>query len=187
MVLLFKVLLRRLKIEFLQLLLSASRPLFHLFILLVYGLFFQKRKEKNLLFYTLNGQLQTIDLGPLLPYHDLAHYLVETYFQFQKGFFGYLKAGKSMEELSTTTGISTLDKEIWLAEILTRNLQALHSGSLTPEQYIPLVTWELEQHPDLVCPAINLAQVQQLQQEYQALCRRWEALEEGETLVLEFL
>jgi hypothetical protein len=60
------------------------------------------------------------------------------YFGLKKGFYG-LKAGKSIHDLSNTESILKLDPEIQLAEILTRNLQALSSGATQPELYAVLV------------------------------------------------
>lgn len=150
-------------------------------------LFFKKGRDRSWLTYTLPNSLSnTLDLNATFPYHDLAHYVVETQFALTKGFFGYLRAGISFQTLSTTAGINNLDPEIWLAEILTRNLQALYTGGVQLEQYIPLVEWELEQHPSIVCPVLDLTSIQNIAQTYQVLCTQWEALEEGEGLLLEF-
>lgn len=52
------------------------------------------------------------------------------------GFYGLLKSGMSITELSDKNIIKELDSDIWLSEIMARNLQSIDSGASRVEQYI---------------------------------------------------
>jgi len=43
-----------------------------------------------------DGSSTTADLGPGLPAHDLAHFVVERAFQLRQGFFGNVLRGESL-------------------------------------------------------------------------------------------
>ena len=60
-----------------------------------------KGKDRNTLTCKRNNNTSTsYSLGPDLPNHDIAHYVVEKKFDLQKGFYGNIKSGMSIEELS---------------------------------------------------------------------------------------
>ncbi len=133
-----------------------------------------------------DGTMTTEDIGPSFPYHDLAHYVVETKCGIANGFFGAIKAGRNIAELSDKEVIQQLGPESWLAEILTRNLQAIGVGAVTTAQYIEVVRWETDSYADMVVPVISVATTIEMTKEYDMLCKKWDALGEGERLVLQF-
>jgi len=59
-----------------------------------------------------DGTFTSTNLGPNIPYHDIAHYVVEKTFSMENGFYGKVKLGMSIEELSDKEIIKTLDSEI---------------------------------------------------------------------------
>ena len=104
-----------------------------------------KGKGRNILTCKrFDGSYTSKNLGPSFPDHDIAHYVVEKKFNLKKGFYGQIKSGISISQLSDKDIIKTLGPEAWLAEIMTRNLQSINSGGALMEQYIDLVKWELK-------------------------------------------
>jgi hypothetical protein len=69
---------------------------------------------------------------------------VENKFKLEKGFFGNIKSGKAISELSEPDSILDLPPEAWLSEILARNLQSLRSGAVVLGQFAEIVKWESE-------------------------------------------
>jgi hypothetical protein len=92
-----------------------------------------------------DGSQTTANLGPGLPYHDLAHFVVEERFRIQRGFFGNIAAGYSIESLSDKDVIMTLGSESWTAEVLARAVGSLATGACSAEQFSVLVNEELNQ------------------------------------------
>lgn len=133
-----------------------------------------------------NGTSTYENLGPSFPNHDIAHFVVETQFKLEKGFFGYIKAGMTIAELSDKNIIKNLDAEVWLAEILARNLQALGSSASTMEQYIELVNLETKNMSGIKVPYIDLKVIVTLKKEFDNLCEKWDSLSENNTLKLIF-
>jgi hypothetical protein len=133
-----------------------------------------------------DGSYTLSDLGPSLPFHDLAHYVVETALHLKKGFYGHIAGGYSPEQLGSKEVIMTLPVESWFAEVLARALGSLHSGACSAEQFPSLVNDEMRRfkHTEAMTPSSAVAA--SLLREYKALLDRWTALPEGESLELVF-
>ncbi|EZH75373.1 hypothetical protein ATO12_00935 [Aquimarina atlantica] len=132
-----------------------------------------------------DGSTTSTDLGPDLPNHDMAHFVVESYFGLKQGFYGMIKSGMTIEELSNKEIIKTLGKESWLAEVLARNLQALGSGSSTIEEFISLVAWETNTM-SIQPPEMKLSDVKKIKSSFDELCTQWEKLSDQNRLSLMF-
>jgi hypothetical protein len=131
-----------------------------------------------------NGSIVQSNLGPKLPFHDIAHLVVENTLQLNQGFYGNILNGYSVEQLSDKQIIKTLPAQAWFAEIVTRALQSLSSGACTVQQFPSLVETELQQFS--ISYNANLTQqiIDKMYAEYQHLLKQWHNLVEGETLNL---
>lgn len=133
-----------------------------------------------------DGSSTSENLGPDFPNHDIAHYVVEKKFNMKNGFYGNIKAGMSITQLSNKEVIKNLDSESWLAEIMTRNLQSISSGAATIEEYIDLVAWEVESYKKINLPNLVLNDVKEMKTEFDQLCEKWNLISENEQLSLTF-
>ncbi len=133
-----------------------------------------------------NNTTTSLNLGPDLPNHDIAHYVIETKFNMKKGFYGAIKSGMSIEELSDKNTIKKLGSESWLAEIMTRNLQGIGSGAVAIEQFIALVKWEAKGFKNMTIPEMDINMIKDLKTEFDYLCDRWDKIPEGAQLNLTF-
>ena len=133
-----------------------------------------------------DGSRTTANLGLALPYHDLAHYVVERHFALRNGFFGNIAAGYSVEALGDKAVIRTLGAQSAVAEVLARALGSLLTAACSLEQFPLLVTEELAalrlSAPEGLCTAAG----EQLLGEFRSLVARYVALKNGETLRLQF-
>ena len=85
----------------------------------------KKGCSKNVLFCRREDKTTTSEnLNLNTPFHDIAHFVIEKEFEMEDGFYGKIKQGLSIQELSHTETIQMLGKQIWLSEIMTRNLQS---------------------------------------------------------------
>lgn len=132
-----------------------------------------------------DGSITSTGLGPDLPNHDMAHFVVESYFGLKHGFYGMIKSGMTIEDLSNKEIIKTLGKESWLAEVLARNLQALGSGSSTIEEFISLVIWETNTM-SIQPPKMKLSDVKKIKSSFNELCKQWKQLSDQDCLSLTF-
>jgi len=125
------------------------------------------------------------DIGPGLPHHDLAHYVVEHRFGLKEGFFGNIARGYTFAQLSDKEVIKRLGPESMVAEILARALQSLSSGACGREQFEELVGAEFEQWgiPRLVVPP---ATTDDMAEEFRSLLQRFAALADRESMTLDF-
>ena len=147
----------------------------------------QKGNGRNLLrCIRRDNTIEVADLGPSLPYHDIAHFVVETEMSFHRGFYGNIQSGMSIAELNNKEIIKGLPGESWLAEIMTRNLQAIASGAARAEEYIELVGWEISTMNGVDPIELRLGNVQRMFERYTAYVKQWKNLLEGDALVLEF-
>jgi len=146
-----------------------------------------KGKNRNILTcLRTDGSLTSENLGPDIPNHDIAHYVVETKFKMTNGFYGKIKLGMSISELSDKEIIKKLDSETWLSEIMARNLQSIGSGAATVEQYIELVKWEAENINGIKIPNMNLKEIKEMKKTFDSLCEKWNLISENEQLKLTF-
>jgi hypothetical protein len=132
-----------------------------------------------------DGTHVVADLGPNLPYHDLAHFVVEREFRLKHGFFANIARGYSPAQLSDKGVILSLGLEPYRAEILARGLGSLATGACDPEQFEDLVNLELSRLP---LSNMNIpAEVREaMMSEFKALRDSYACLPEGESLNLEF-
>lgn len=86
-------------------------------------------------------------IGPSLPYHDLAHYVVERELRMSEGFFGQIASGRSIDELNDPTVIRGLPPQVWEAEVITRTLQGLGNGAVAQSEFRASVEAELQRVP----------------------------------------
>jgi len=133
-----------------------------------------------------DGSVTSVSLGPNLPNHDFAHFVVENKFKLENGFFGNLKSGKAISELSESKSIQNLPPEAWLSEILARNLQSLRSAAVTLEQFAEIVKWESEKIIGIEIPEMNFEDVNEMKQDFDSLCDKWDLVRENEEMKLLF-
>jgi hypothetical protein len=125
------------------------------------------------------------DIGPGLPHHDLAHFVVERRFGLTEGFFGNIARGYTFAQLSDKEVIKRLGRESMVAEVLARALQSLSSGACGREQFEELVNAELQQW-SIPRIAIDMAAVDALAQEFSDLLQRFSALSDRQSMTLDF-
>ena len=146
-----------------------------------------KKANRNLLVCAReDGTFTKIELGPNLPHHDLAHYVLEKTLGFTDGFFGSVKKGYSVQELSTKEVILTLPPQAMLAEVLVRALGCIQTGSCTMEGFEALVQMELSPEQKELLPALSLELVQTMVKDDEKLLEQWEKLPDNGQLNLEF-
>jgi hypothetical protein len=133
-----------------------------------------------------DGSATTADVGPRLPHHDLAHYVVESHWRLRLGFYGHIARGRSLAELSDKDVIATLGPEAYLAEVLTRALQALSSGACLCGQFAELVNAELGSRAIPAPTGLDADAAGELLDQFRSLLQRYETLAAGESLSLEF-
>jgi hypothetical protein len=148
--------------------------------------FTKKQSRGRLTCQRPDGSVTTADVGPRLPHHDLAHYVVESHWRLRLGFYGHIARGRSLAELSDKDVIATLGPEAYLAEVLTRALQALSSGACLRGQFAELVNAELRSRAIAPPAGLEADVAGKLLDRFRALLQRYEALEAGESLTLEF-
>jgi hypothetical protein len=147
-----------------------------------------KKAERNLLACIRSDKSYTItNAGPGLPHHDIAHYVVESQLELKNGFFGLIAKGYTIDQLSDPEIIRKLGPESWLAEILTRALQSLHSRACTVDQFLPLVQAEVETRRDLEMPVLNEEIILIMLRRYQELLLEWSEIKDGNALEMEFV
>jgi hypothetical protein len=143
-----------------------------------------KKENRNQLVCVRNdGTTAIADLGPSLPFHDLAHYVVESELRLQQGFFGNIASGFSIEQLSDKNIIRTLPQESTLAEIITRALQSVYSGAITHDQFTEVIHLELEQW-SIPLPVLKEDVLNTMLNRYRQLIAEWQSLKEGEHIQL---
>jgi hypothetical protein len=145
----------------------------------------RKGTRNQLACYRPDGTSVLADLGPNLPHHDLAHYVVERTFRLTDGFFGNIARGYSPTQLSDKDVILSLGREPYRAEILARALGSLTTGACTPGQFEELVNTELA-GGSLTTMRIPADVLAAMAAEFGALMNRYAQLGNGESLNLEF-
>jgi len=146
-----------------------------------------KGKNRNTLTCKrVDGTSTSVSLGPNVPHHDIAHFVIEKEFDLKKGFYGNIKAGLAIDELSDKEVIKNLDPESWLSEIMTRNLQSVGSGAAKLEQFIELVNWEAQSISGIKVPELNLEKIKKIESTFNQLCHSWKLIPENGELSLEF-
>jgi hypothetical protein len=145
----------------------------------------KKARRNQLTCWRADGSCESADLGPSLPHHDLAHFVVERQLNLVHGFFGRIASGYSVAQLSQKETILNSPSESGIAEIAARALQSLSSGACRQDQFAELVSSELSKWgaPTM---EISPAQVASMLAEFQELTNSYTTLQMGETMQLEF-
>ncbi len=146
----------------------------------------KKERRNQLTCVRPDGSRTTAGLGPGLPHHDLAHYVVERRFGLRRGFFGNIASGYSLDALSDKEVIRTLDAESLVAEILARGLGALATGACTPEQFSALVNQEILGMGLPPLESLSAEGAADMLLEFNELTGRYAALRSGDSLRLHF-
>ncbi|MBU3012702.1 hypothetical protein KO506_14910 [Polaribacter vadi] len=133
-----------------------------------------------------DGSITSQNLGPDFPNHDIAHYIVEKKFKLENGFYGKIKSGKTIVELSDKEIIKTFGAETWLSEIMARNLQAIGAGAVNIKEYIELIIWEAKNMNGIKVPEMLLSDIKNMKQDFDKLCKDWNSMSENEQLRLNF-
>lgn len=145
---------------------------------------FNKGNRNQLVCEKKDGTFEIADLGPRLPFHDIAHFIVERHLKLQSGFFGNVYNGYSVEQLSKKEIIKTLPLQSAVAEIVTRALQALGSGACTIDQFTNLIKEEFELYSIGFPLNLDENEVSQMLSDYRRIVLQWEQVKEGEALEL---
>ena len=145
-----------------------------------------KKENRNLLKCVRNdGTSMLAELGPGLPHHDLAHYVVERKLGLTRGFFGNIAAGYTVAQLSDKDIIKSLGAPTLIAEVAARALQSLSSGACAPNQFMELINTELAQWR-IAALAIEPDAISAMLSEFQSLLGRYAALKNGESMEIDF-
>ncbi|HVG15177.1 MAG TPA: hypothetical protein VM935_09455 [Chitinophagaceae bacterium] len=145
-----------------------------------------KKGHRNQLVCERRGKGNDVaDIGPNLPFHDIAHFIVERQFKLAEGFFGNIYNGYSVKELSDKEVIKTLSKQSIISEVAARALQSFYSGACDAETFQPLMVEELSLYSLSLPFDLNPKQVNTMYLAYQDLITQWQALKEGAAMELE--
>jgi len=129
-----------------------------------------------------DGSREISELGPNLPLHDLAHFIVERQLGLKKGFYGNINNGFTVKQLSNKDVIKTLHTENAIAEVTTRTLQSLSNGACRQDQFVDLIDLELEPYGMKSAVNLSTAEIEGMLKAYQDLLSKWEQLSDGESL-----
>lgn len=133
-----------------------------------------------------DGSMVQSNLGPNIPYHDLAHYVAEKNLGLSEGFFGNVQYGYSIEQLSDKKIIKKLGKETLVAEMCARTLQLLSSGACTRDEFPEIIKQEMELFGIQIPLDISRENIRKMLNQYDKLVEAWNNLPDGETMELEF-
>jgi hypothetical protein len=147
--------------------------------------FTKKEHRCQLTYQRHDGEMLLADLGPDLPSHDLAHFVMEQILGMKTGFYGNLYAGYSMEQLGDKYVIRQLPVETMIAEVGTRALQSLAGSACKPEEFNELINMELSGMSTDYRINLSPVEITQLRNDYRHLISQWNALPMGGTLELE--
>ena len=146
-----------------------------------------KKQNRNRIVCTrADGTFSAADLGPNLPHHDLAHFVVETTLKLHDGFFGSIARGLSFEQLGDKQVIKSLPRESWWAEVLAGALGSLATGACTTEQFPELVNGGLARFGYDTANTPGPEQTGAMLSKLSVLLEHWTRLGDGETLELVF-
>jgi hypothetical protein len=147
--------------------------------------FTKKEHRCQLTYQRHDGEMLVADLGPDLPGHDLAHFVMEQKLGMRAGFYGNLYAGYTMAQLGDKQVIFQLPVETMIAEVATRALQSLAGGACEPKEFNELINLELSGMSTDYRINLPPAEITQLMNDYRHLISQWNVLPMGETLELE--
>ncbi len=146
----------------------------------------KKGQRSRLVCIRADGSFTQADLGPGLPYHDLAHYVSERLMGLKGGFFGLIAQGRSIEELSDKNVIPTLGPQAIIAEVVARATGSMITGACPPEHYQELILAELtsEQQGFILFSNKNIGR--KILNEYNYIIKKYNNLPDETYLSLEW-
>jgi len=148
--------------------------------------FYKGEKRNSLACFREDGSATRAEIGPGLPAHDLTHLVVESALNVRGGFFGLVRSGRSLQELSDPAIIPTLGAEAYLAEVLARGLGSVYTGACRPEELGAMLRAELGGlHEDVLARLTPQLLAQMLGSLAQCL-ENWTRLSAGEALSIDF-
>lgn len=122
------------------------------------------------------------DLGPNLPFHDLAHYVVESNLEYDDGLFGNLAKGYSIPDLSSKEVIKILPEQIMISEVASRALSGIVTGSVRLDQFNLIVQEELDDMDSDYSFSISTIVIEKMVRDYEGLIKEWQKLPTGGSL-----
>ena len=120
-------------------------------------------------------ETMTLDAKTFL-LHDVTHFVVEQALDLRKGFWGLLAAGHKLEELYGKDNVLT--GELRDIERLVGPVQFVYSNHIAPQDFA-----DYTQHLDM---AFSAEQLGQALTEIGTIMQRWQALETGDQLTLQW-
>ncbi|MGH8227964.1 MAG: hypothetical protein ACREU3_08700 [Steroidobacteraceae bacterium] len=133
-----------------------------------------------------DGTSTSADVGPNLPAHDFAHFVVERALRLPTGFFVNVANGYSIEQLSDPAVIKALGAEPYVAEVLARALGETTTGACRLDQFVDRVAQELESMRLSVPVGLSSELASRMLEELRALLTQFERLRPGESMQLDF-
>lgn len=134
-----------------------------------------------------DGSFTAADVGPGLPGHDFAHFIVERDLPLATGFFINVSRGYSLQQLADAATIRSLGPEPYVSEVLARALGELATGACTCEQFPQRVALELGQMGLAVPEGVSAESAVRMLAELETLMSRFGQLRPGDSMELEFL
>lgn len=148
--------------------------------------FTRRRGKTTLTCRRANGSIERANLGPSLPYHDLAHFVAESELGLAEGFFAGIESGRSVAELSDAAIIPTLGPGAMQAEVAARGVASLATGACQPEQLEELINSELRHLGVPGLAGLSADKARDLLHRFRTLSADFDATEEGDSLSLTF-
>lgn len=133
-----------------------------------------------------DGTTEMAALGPTLPFHDMAHFVVERNLNLKHGFFGNIANGFSVNQLSDKNFIKTLPQESLEAEIITRALQSLYSGACGQADFHEMIASEFDAIGIKSTIDLNSMNIEKCLVQYANLLNQWHLLKLGEYLEIDW-
>lgn len=127
-----------------------------------------------------SGRFEITEIGSNLPFHNLAHYIVERGLNLKHGFFGHIYKGYTVEQLSNKEIIKTLHVETVISEISARALQSLSSGDCNIDRFPQLIYEEFNKFSIVFSLHLTEEKIIEMLLEYKSLLEQWKELSEGE-------
>jgi hypothetical protein len=121
--------------------------------------------------------------------HDLIHYVVETFLGYQEAFLGLVAKGRDLSSFGTQDGVKdTYSQEETWAEAIVGLCQwpAVTGSSSADDSQLLSVLEQTFVDNDRPPPPLTESQLSEIRKRVQELHNRWDMLQEGETLELEF-
>ena len=146
----------------------------------------KKGQRSRLLCIRADGSFTQSDLGPGLPYHDLAHYVSERFLGLNGGFFGQIAQGRSIVELSDKYVIPPLGPQALIAEVLARATGSMATGACLPDEFVPLVQAELTPEQQKLVSFLDNNIGKKILNEYNNIIKRYNDLPDETHLSLEW-